>query len=121
MLGQVRDIRRLGSAAVDLCLVAAGTFDAYYEHGLHPWDFAAGALIASEAGVRVAGIDGGDADSHLTIAAIPEVWDELRDALEQAGARQPWGSVARLSSRKPHLWCRMRARHGNKTASLGIV
>jgi len=90
MLGQVRDIRRLGSAAVDLCLVAAGTIDAYYEHGLHPWDFAAGALVASEAGLRVAGIDGGDADSHLLIAAIPEVWDELRDALEAAGARQPW-------------------------------
>jgi len=90
MLGQVRDIRRLGSAAVDLCLVAAGTIDAYYEHGLHPWDFAAGALVASEAGLRVAGIDGGEADSHLLIAAIPEVWDELRDALEAAGARQPW-------------------------------
>jgi myo-inositol-1(or 4)-monophosphatase len=90
MLGQVRDIRRLGSAAVDLCLVAAGTLDAYYEHGLRPWDFAAGALIASEAGLRVAGIDGGEADSHLMIAAIPEVWEELRDALERAGARQPW-------------------------------
>ena len=90
MLGQVRDIRRLGSAAVDLCLAAAGTLDAYYEHGLHPWDFAAGALVASEAGLRVAGIDGGDPDSHLLIAAIPAVWEELRDALETAGARQPW-------------------------------
>ena len=90
MLGRVRDIRRLGAASVDLCLVAAGTIDAYYEHGLHPWDFAAGALIASEAGVRVAGIDGGDPDSHLTIAAMPAVWDELRDALVEAGARHPW-------------------------------
>lgn len=91
MLGQVRDIRRLGAASVDLCLAAAGMLDAYYEHGLQPWDFAAGALIASEAGLKVAGIDGGDPDSHLTIAAIPEVWQELRDALEAAGARQPWG------------------------------
>jgi len=90
MLGQVRDIRRLGSAAVDLCLAAAGTLDAYYEHGLRPWDFAAGALVASEAGLRVAGIDGGEPDSHLLIAAIPEVWDELRDSLEAAGARDPW-------------------------------
>lgn len=90
MLGQVRDIRRLGSACVDLCLVAAGNLDAYYENGLQPWDFAAGALVASEAGVRVAGIDGGDPDSHLLIAAIPAVWDELRDALVAAGARQPW-------------------------------
>lgn len=92
MLGQVRDIRRLGAASVDLCLVAAGTIDAYYEHGLHPWDFAAGALIASEAGVRVAGIDGGEPDSHLTIAAMPGVWDQLRDALVEAGARHPWDS-----------------------------
>jgi myo-inositol-1(or 4)-monophosphatase len=92
MLGRVRDIRRLGSASVDMCLAAAGTLDAYYEHGLQPWDFAAGALIASEAGLRVAGIDGGDPDSHLTIVAIPAVWDELRDALEEAGARQPWDS-----------------------------
>ena len=90
LLGQVRDIRRLGSAAVDLCLAAAGTLDAYYEHGLRPWDFAAGALIASEAGLKVAGIDGGDPDSHLVIAAIPEVWEELRDSLEAAGAREPW-------------------------------
>ncbi len=90
MLGQVRDIRRLGAASVDLCLVAAGILDAYYEHGLQPWDFAAGALIASEAGLKVAGIDGGEPDSHLTIVAVPEVWEELRDALEAAGARQPW-------------------------------
>lgn len=90
MIGQVRDIRRLGAASVDLCLAAAGILDAYYEHGLQPWDFAAGALIASEAGLRVAGIDGGEADSHLVIAAVPEVWHELRDALEAAGAREPW-------------------------------
>jgi myo-inositol-1(or 4)-monophosphatase len=88
----VRDIRRLGSAAVDLCLVAEGKIDAYYEHGLNPWDFAAGALIASEAGVKVAGIDGGPADSHLLIAAAEGVWEELRDVLEEAGARRPWDS-----------------------------
>ena len=92
VLPQVRDIRRLGSAAVDLCLVAEGKLDAYYEHGLHPWDFAAGALIASEAGVKVAGIDGGAADSHLLIAAVESVWDELRDVLDAAGARRPWDS-----------------------------
>lgn len=90
MLGRVRDIRRLGAAAVDLCLVAAGQLDAYYEHGLHPWDFAAAALIAQEAGVRVAGIDGGPPDERLTIAAMPEVWDQLRDALVEAGADRSW-------------------------------
>lgn len=93
LLPQVRDIRRLGAAAVDLCLVAAGELDAYYEHGLHAWDFAAGALIASEAGVTVAGIDGGAPDEHLTIAAMPGTWDELRDALVAAGGRQPFGAL----------------------------
>ncbi len=91
VLEHVRDIRRLGAASIDLCLVAEGSIDAYYEHGLKPWDFAAGALIATEAGVRVGGIDGGPADSHLLIAAPHGVWDELRDVLDQAGGRRPWG------------------------------
>ncbi|WP_084037847.1 inositol monophosphatase family protein [Demequina sp. NBRC 110053] len=90
MLGQVRDIRRLGAAAVDLCLVAAGSLDAYYEHGLHSWDFAAAALIAQEAGVRVAGIDGGPGDERLLIAAMPHAWEPLRDALVSAGADRTW-------------------------------
>ncbi len=87
LLPQVRDIRRLGSASVDLVHVAAGLVDAYYEQGLHPWDFAAGALIASEAGVRVAGMDGGPADGDMLIAAMPEAWERLRDVLAEAGAR----------------------------------
>ncbi|WP_062517957.1 inositol monophosphatase family protein [Demequina gelatinilytica] len=85
LLPQVRDIRRLGSASVDLCNVAAGLVDAYYEQGLHPWDFAAAALIASEAGVRVASVDGGPPDESLVIAAMPGAWEELRDALVAAG------------------------------------
>ncbi|WP_062385857.1 inositol monophosphatase family protein [Demequina iriomotensis] len=87
LLPQVRDIRRLGSASVDLCHVAAGTVDAYYEQGLHPWDFAAAALIATEAGVKVAGLDGGAPDGDMVIAAMPEAWDALRDALAEAGVR----------------------------------
>ena len=90
LLGQVRDIRRLGAAAVDLCLVAAGQLDAFYEHGLNAWDFAAGALVASEAGVRVAGIDGGPATERLTIAAMPELWEELADAIIGAGGDRTW-------------------------------
>lgn len=90
LLPQVRDIRRLGAAAVDLCLTAGGHLDAYYEHGLHTWDFAAGALIASEAGLKVAGIDGGAPDEHLVIAAHPDTWGDLRDALVAAGAREPF-------------------------------
>src|SRR4051812_8704028 len=58
LLPQVRDIRRLGSAALDLCTVAAGRVDAYYEMHLNRWDFAAGALVAAEAGVVVTGLAG---------------------------------------------------------------
>ena len=55
----MRDIRRLGAAAVDLCSVAGGRLDAYYEQGLAPWDLAAGARsIAREAGAVVADLDG---------------------------------------------------------------
>ena len=53
LLPVVRDVRRIGSAALDLCMVAAGRLDAHYEHGLNVWDWAAGALIAAEAGARV--------------------------------------------------------------------
>ena len=56
-LGRSRAVRRLGSAALDLCYVAAGRFDGFWEQQLHPWDMAAGALIVEEAGGRVTGYD----------------------------------------------------------------
>ncbi len=59
VLPAVRDIRRAGAAAVDLCWVGAGRLDAFYEHGLQPWDLAAGALVAAEAGAVVGDLDGG--------------------------------------------------------------
>ncbi|HEX5467287.1 MAG TPA: inositol monophosphatase family protein, partial [Candidatus Limnocylindrales bacterium] len=77
----VRDIRRLGSAAVDLCNVACGRLDAYYERGLKPWDVAAGALIAQEAGARVAGLDGAPSSGAFTIAAAPDLFVALHDLL----------------------------------------
>ncbi len=52
LLPDVRDVRRLGSCALDLCMVAAGGLDAYYEVGVHVWDWSAGALIAAEAGAN---------------------------------------------------------------------
>ncbi|MFO7244812.1 MAG: inositol monophosphatase family protein, partial [Actinomycetes bacterium] len=90
ILPQVRDIRRLGACSVDLCLVAAGDLDVYYENGLNPWDFAAGALVAEEAGVRIGAADGGPAHHGLLIAAMPRVWEELRDAIVAAGGESPW-------------------------------
>ena len=58
ILPNCRDIRRLGSAALDLCYVARGTFDGYYEIALKPWDYAAGILIAQEAGALITDVDG---------------------------------------------------------------
>jgi myo-inositol-1(or 4)-monophosphatase len=61
-LGQARAVRRLGSAALDLCYVAAGRFDGFWEQHLKPWDVAAGALIVREAGGAVTGMDGAPFD-----------------------------------------------------------
>src|SRR5206468_7298111 len=57
-VGRARAVRRLGSAAIDLCWVAAGRMDGFWESDLKPWDLAGGALIVAEAGGRVTGMDG---------------------------------------------------------------
>ncbi|MBS4100449.1 inositol monophosphatase [Tsukamurella paurometabola] len=87
LLPAVRDVRRIGSAALDLCMVAAGRADAHYEHGLSPWDWAAGALIAEEAGavVIVPPANSTSADGALTLAAAPGIADELIALLRGAG------------------------------------
>jgi myo-inositol-1(or 4)-monophosphatase len=77
LLPHVRDIRRGGSAAVDLCSVAAGRLDAFYERGLHAWDFAAGGLVAREAGARVGGLAGRPASESMTVAAGPNLYRQL--------------------------------------------
>ncbi|KIF01060.1 inositol-phosphate phosphatase, partial [Streptomyces sp. RSD-27] len=69
----VRDVRRGGSAALDLCDVAAGRLDGYYERGLNPWDYAAGELIAREAGALTGGRPSAPASGELTLAATPAV------------------------------------------------
>jgi myo-inositol-1(or 4)-monophosphatase len=78
----VRDIRRAGAASLDLCAVATGRVDAYYERGLKAWDLAAGGLIAEEAGAVVAGLRGAAAGEDLVIAAGPALFTELHDLLE---------------------------------------
>ena len=77
LLPHVRDIRRGGSAAVDLCSVAAGRLDAFYERGLNYWDFAAGGLIAREAGATVGGLAGKAESTSLTVAAGPGLYQQL--------------------------------------------
>jgi myo-inositol-1(or 4)-monophosphatase len=77
LLPHVRDIRRGGSAAVDLCSVAAGRMDAFFERGLNYWDYAAGGLIAREAGALVGGLCGRPESTSMTVAAGPELFGPL--------------------------------------------
>jgi myo-inositol-1(or 4)-monophosphatase len=77
LLPRVRDIRRFGSAALDLCYVAAGRFDAYYEQWLNPWDCAAGELIAAEAGARSGSFPGAEGEPAGLVVAAPGVFDDL--------------------------------------------
>jgi myo-inositol-1(or 4)-monophosphatase len=86
VLPRVRDIRRLGAAAPDLCHVASGRVDAYYERGLEAWDLAAAGLVAREAGVRVEGLHGRPAGPDLVVAAPPALFDALHDLLAPLGA-----------------------------------
>ncbi len=77
LLPDVRDVRRLGSAAIDLCFVACGRFDAYFEEYLNSWDLAAGVLIAHEAGATTSDLMGGPAGSVATVAAAPGIHHDL--------------------------------------------
>lgn len=82
LLPQIRDIRRIGSAAYDLGLLASGHNDAYYEIGLQPWDYAAGALIAREAGALLLGLDDKTpAGEPLLVAAAPRLALQLRELI----------------------------------------
>ncbi|SDD03825.1 myo-inositol-1(or 4)-monophosphatase [Sanguibacter gelidistatuariae] len=88
VLPRVRDIRRIGSAALDLCMVAQGTLDLVYERGLNPWDMAAGALIVEEAGGVVTGLRGIPASPDMTVAGPGGSVAELVALLEEHGADQ---------------------------------
>jgi len=77
-------VRRLGSAALDGCYVAAGRFDGFWELSLKPWDVAAAALIAEEAGARVTAIDGGPdyiSPPQSVIMAAPGIYQHMLDGL----------------------------------------
>jgi myo-inositol-1(or 4)-monophosphatase len=109
LLPHIRDIRRGGSAAVDLCSVAAGRLDGFFERGLNYWDFAAGGLIAREAGAVVGGLGGKAESTSMAVAAGPGLYQQLeaflvrlnperdtprseeRDALADRGRRSPAG------------------------------
>jgi len=86
IIGDIRDIRRMGSAALDLCSLASGRVDAYYELRLAPWDFAAGALIAQEAGAEITDLDGAFPTTAMVMGGPPVLAAQLRDRLRAAGA-----------------------------------
>ncbi len=84
LLHEVRDVRRMGSAALDLCSVAAGRVDAYVEEGLNPWDMAAGGLVATEAGARLE-IHPGAGGSGCVVCAPADGFDTFLDLVSRAG------------------------------------
>jgi myo-inositol-1(or 4)-monophosphatase len=86
VLPAVRDVRRAGAAALDLCWVAAGQLDAYFERGVQPWDMAAGNLLVQEAGGIVTGGLSDEPDDRLVVAAGPGIHADLRRLLLEAGA-----------------------------------
>lgn len=86
VLPQVRDIRRIGGAAVDICLVACGRADAQYEEGLSIWDVAAGLLIATEAGARATEFGGATDQPGTWVISSPAIHDDLISLLAVAGA-----------------------------------
>jgi myo-inositol-1(or 4)-monophosphatase len=86
VLPLVRDVRRAGAASLDLCAVATGRVDGYYEQGLKPWDLAAGGLVAREAGAEVTGLHGRAAGEALVVAAGPPLIGSLLALLERLDA-----------------------------------
>ncbi len=87
LLPHIRDIRRMGGAALDLCSVGAARLDAFYERGLSPWDVAAGGLVAVEAGARLSDFSGNPSWSGEIVAAPVALHETVLEALRDAAAR----------------------------------
>lgn len=87
MIHLIRDIRRFGAAAIDLCYVACGRLDAYFEENLASWDIVAGELIAREAGCRTGNFDGRDVTPAQLVASAPAIFDDLTALITASSAR----------------------------------
>lgn len=87
MIHLVRDIRRFGAAAIDLCYVACGRLDAYFEENLYPWDIVAGDLIAREAGCRSGNFHGQAVSPAQVLAAVPAIFDDLATLITASGTQ----------------------------------
>lgn len=88
LIDSIADIRRIGAASLDLCYVAAGRLDGYFEAGLKPWDWGAGLLIATESGAVASGLHGREPGEQMTVVAGKTVAGPLVAALERLGADQ---------------------------------
>ena len=86
LLPHIADVRRVGAASLDLCAVAAGRIDGYFEAGLSPWDHAAGALIAAEAGCVVTGLRGREPSERMVAVSGRDLAADLFALLEQLDA-----------------------------------
>lgn len=84
---QIRDIRRAGAAAIDLCFVACGRIDAYFEENLHQWDIAAGILIAHEAGCRSGDFNGNTPRPAEILTSAPAIFDQLSQLIMAASTK----------------------------------
>ncbi len=87
ILPKIRDIRRVGSAAFDLCMVASGNVNAYFERTAQIWDIAAGTLIVEEAGGVVSGLHGKAAGPEFTIAGPPNLQKSLVSHFENVNLK----------------------------------
>jgi myo-inositol-1(or 4)-monophosphatase len=86
LLPKIRDIRRMGACAVDICMVASGLVDAQFEAGVNEWDYAAAGLIASEAGAKFSYLKGiWDGEKHFVLTAGPSLFASLAKALAPYG------------------------------------
>lgn len=86
LLPRVADIRRLGAASLDLCAVAAGRLDGYFEAGLNEWDYAGGGLVAREAGCRASGLRGAAPSQRLVVVSGSDLHDDLLALLTELDA-----------------------------------
>jgi len=103
---KIHGIRRMGSAAIDLCWVGCGRFDAFYEYRLATWDYAAGSLVIEEAGGRCADRDGHPLklESGSIVTATPAVFDAFLETVRWPGLRSPdlSGSLRDPPTRRSH-------------------
>lgn len=88
VLPQIRDIRRKGSAALDVCMAACGMVNGYFERGTHPWDIAAGSVVAMETGALVTGLNGKPAHNDMVVVAPPKLHAQMTALLESVSADQ---------------------------------